>query len=612
MKHTFTCSLIILFTSLSFSSLALAGNLDSSPAKEVILQLKWKHQFQFAGYYAAVAKGFYSEVGLKVHLKELAPDSNVVDTIIGGKADFGIMDSDLIRSRSQGIPVVALGVIYQHSPLALVASSISGITELHHLTGKRVSLETHSADIYAMLKTATLPKHLLEVTDHHFNPNDLLTGQVDAMSVYTSDEIFLLRQENFKYRLFSPRNYGIDFYGDTLFTSEKMITEQPDLVEKFRKASIKGWNYALSHSDEIVNYIQEQYGSRHSREHLLFEAQITMDLVLSNLVEVGYMHEDRWKHIYEIYKSVGMIKGPVDFDSFIYKPEPDNSKFYNVIIAISLILIVISIVAIVYFFINRKLKRQISESNSLRKQLKDHAADLKRSNDALENFTAIASHDLQEPLRKIITFSTRIKQNAALKERESNYLERMESATKRMQTFIQDLLEFSKINAKPREFKQVDLNKIVLEVLSDLETQIEQTGGTVDVETLPTILADRFQIRQLFLNLISNAIKFHKEDSLPKVKIKSQLTPDGFWKISIKDNGVGFDTKYTSKILKPFERLHGRTEYEGSGMGLAICDKIVERHGGLIDVESSPGNDTTFHISLPQEPNKDTPSLDQH
>lgn len=134
----------------------------------------------------------------------------------------------------------------------------------------------------------------------------------------------------------------------------------------------------------------------------------------------------------------------------------------------------------------------------------------------------------------------------------------------------------------------------------------------MDVETLPTILADRFQIRQLFLNLISNAIKFHKEGSLPKVEIKSQLTPDGFWKISIKDNGVAFDTKYISKILKPFERLHGRTEYEGSGMGLAICDKIVERHGGLIDVESSPGNDTTFHISLPQEPNKNTPSLNKH
>ena len=603
MKNTFKHSFIILFSCFLFSPPALANSLDSGPAKEVTLQLKWKHQFQFAGYYAAVKKGFYREAGLKVHLKELGPDSNVVDIVVNGKADFGIMDSDLIRSRSQGIPIVALGVIYQHSPSALVASLSSGVTELHQLAGKRVSLETHSADIHAMLKTAGLTKNILKVSDHLFGPNDLLTDQVDAMSVYTSDEVFLLRQKNFKYRLFSPRNYGIDFYGDTLFTTEKIVADQPELVKKFRKASLKGWDYALSHTDELAHYIQEQYGNRHSREHLLFEAQITMDLVLSDLIEVGYMNKDRWKHIYEVYKSVGLIKEPVDFDSFIYKPATDQSKLYNVIIAISLTLMMTTVITVIYFFTNRKLKYQISESNSLKKQLKDYADNLKRSNDALENFAAIASHDLQEPLRKIIAFGDRIKENVTMEERENNYMERMQSATNRMQTFIQDLLEFSKINSKPREFIQVDLNKIFLEVLSDLETTIELTGGKATTETLPIILGDRFQIRQLFLNLLSNAIKFHKKDTPPSIQIKSHLTTDGFWKISIKDNGIGFDTKNVIKILKPFERLHGRTEYKGSGMGLAICDKIVERHGGLIDVESSPGNGATFHISLPQDSN---------
>ncbi len=606
-NYAFKHFLIILFTSLLFSSPTLA-NQKSGPIKEVTLQLKWKHQFQFAGYYAAVKKGFYSAAGLKVYLKELEPDSNVVDTVVNGEADFGIMDSDLIRIRSQGVPVVALAVIYQHSPLALVASSSSGIKELHQLAGKRVSLETHSADIHAMLKTANISKQVLKVTDHNFNPNDLLDGKVDAMSVYTSDEVFLLRQHNFKFRMFSPRNYGIDFYGDTLFTTEDMIAEQPDLVERFHKASLKGWDYALSHSDEIASYILEQYGNRHSRNHLLFESQITMDLVQSELLEVGYMHKDRWKHIYEVYKSVGMINGPVDINSFIYKPEPDNRVFYNVIVAISIVLMLITIITVIYFFANKKLRLQISESNSLRKQLKDHAADLERSNEALESFAAIASHDLQEPLRKIISFSDRVKQKVSIEEPERNYLERIQAATCRMQSFIQNLLEFSKINSKPREFKPVDLNKMISEVLSDLETRIEETKATVDVETLPTILADKFQIRQLFLNLLSNAIKFHQEGTPPKVKIKSQPTPDGFWKISIDDNGVGFDTKHTGTILKPFERLHGRTAYEGSGIGLAICDKIVERHGGFIDIESEPGNGTTFHISLPQDPDRYTPS----
>jgi signal transduction histidine kinase len=591
--------LILLFTGVLFSPPALAKAPENRPVREVTLQLKWKHQFQFAGYYAAIKKGFYREEGLKVHLKELGPDTNVVDTVINGKADFGIAISDLVRVRSQGVPVVALAVIYQHSSLALVASASSGITKLHQLAGKRVALETHSADIHAMLKKGNLKETVVR-DDHLFNPKYLLTEQIDAMSVYRSDEIFLLRQENFKYRLFSPRNYGIDFYGDTLFTTEKMIEDHPELVEKFRKASLKGWNYALSHADEIINYILEKYGKRHSREHLFFEAQKTMDLVMPDLLEVGYMHEDRWKHIYEIYQSVGMIEGPVDFDAFIYKPEPDFSKFYNIIIAISLTLLVITIVAVVYLFINRKLKLQIAESNSLRKQLKDHADDLKRSNEALENFALIASHDLQEPLRKIISFGDRIQQNVPMEDRESSYMERMQSATRRMQTFIKDLLEFSKINSKPREFKLIDLNEIVADVLSDLETRIEQTGAKVNVETLPTILADRFQIRQLFLNLLSNSMKFHKVDSPPIVEIKCQLTPEGFLKISIKDNGVGFDAQYAGKILQPFQRLNGRSEYEGSGMGLAICDKIVNRHNGFIDVESSPGKGATFYISLPQ------------
>lgn len=137
-------------------------------------------------------------------------------------------------------------------------------------------------------------------------------------------------------------------------------------------------------------------------------------------------------------------------------------------------------------------------------------------------------------------------------------------------------------------------------MLSDLETRIEQVGGTVDVETLPKIQADKFQIRQLFLNLISNAIKFHKADTSPQVEMTSQFTANGFLKISFKDNGVSFNIQYAKEILKPFERLHGIGEYAGSGMGLAICDKIVERHGGYINIESSPGNGSTFHISLPQ------------
>ena len=434
-QRLFKIFIVLLLSILSFSAPALAEN---PSVKNVTLQLKWKHQFQFAGYYMAIKKGFYRDAGIKVQLKEFSPNSNIANIVLSGEADFGVMDSDLIRIRSQGTPVVALGVIFQHSPLALVASSNSGIKELHQLKGKRVSLETHAVDIHAMLKATNPKESQIEASEHPFNPNAILTDQVDAISVYTTDEIFLLRQANFNYRLFSPRNYGIDFYGDTLFTTEKMIKSHPDLVEKFRTASMKGWKYAISHADEAVNYILETYGTRHSRDHLLFEAQNTMDLMQSDILEVGYMHLDRWKHIYEVYKSVGLVKDPVDFKSFIYKSKQDNRKFYNVIIAISIILLGTAIIAVTYIVINRKLKHQVNQSNLLKQQLKGYATDLKRSNEALEDFATIASHDLQEPLRKINYFSEKIKQSDAMENQGKYYIERMQAAVGRMQKFIQD------------------------------------------------------------------------------------------------------------------------------------------------------------------------------
>jgi signal transduction histidine kinase len=599
MQRLLNSFIVLLLISLSFSTPVLAEN---PPLKNVTLQLKWKHQFQFAGYYMAIKKGFYRDAGMKVQLKEFSPDSNVANIVLSGEADFGIMDSDLIRIRSQGAPVVALGVIYQHSPLALVASSNSGIKELHQLKDKRVSLETHSVDIHAMLKTANLKESDIKASEHHFNPNAILTDQVDAMSVYTTDEIFLLRQANFNYRLFSPRNYGIDLYGDTLFTTEKMIKNHPNLVEKFRAASSKGWKYAISHADEAVNYILETYGTRHSRDHLLFEAQNTMDLMQSDILEVGYMHLDRWKHIYNVYKSVDIVKNPVNFESFIYKSKQDNKKFYNVIIVISIILLGTAVIAVTYILINKKLKHQVNQSNLLKQQLKGYAADLKRSNDALESFATIASHDLQEPLRKIIFFGEKIKQIEGLETQGKHYIERMQAAVGRMQNFIKDLLELSKINSNPKPFKSLDLNKIISEVLTDMETRIEETKANIIIETLPRVLADKFQIRQLFLNLISNAIKFHREGVPPKIEIKSKSVHDGFWEISFKDNGVGFEINNAEKILKPFERLHGRSKYEGTGIGLAICDKIIERHGGHINIQSSPGQGSTFCVSLPNVP----------
>ena len=239
--------------------------------------------------------------------------------------------------------------------------------------------------------------------------------------------------------------------------------------------------------------------------------------------------------------------------------------------------------------------------------------ELTRSNAELENFARVASHDLQEPLRKIVAFGDRLKAKYGelLTTQGYDYLERMQNAAERMQTLIEDLLTLSRITTKAQPFVPVDLAQVTQEVLSDLEVRIEQTQGQVDVGKLPILDADPLQMRQLLQNLIGNALKFHQKLEPPRVKISSQLltgeapSPTGnsvkptLCQILVEDNGIGFDDKHQERIFTAFGRLHGRSEYEGTGMGLAICRKIVERHKGSITAKSQPGRGSTFIVTLP-------------
>jgi PAS domain S-box-containing protein len=241
------------------------------------------------------------------------------------------------------------------------------------------------------------------------------------------------------------------------------------------------------------------------------------------------------------------------------------------------------------------------------------AARLERSNRELQEFASVASHDLQEPLRKIQAFGDRLQARyaEALGEQGRDYLGRMQAAAGRMRTLINDLLNFSRVASKGQPFVAVDLARVTQEVLSDLEGRIQQTGARVEAGDLPTLDADPTQMRQLLQNLIGNAMKFHRAGESPVVRIHGRALPsppDGSngeaagpprCQITVQDDGIGFDEKYLDRIFNVFQRLHGRGVYEGTGMGLAICRKIVERHGGTITAESTPGRGATFVVTLP-------------
>ncbi len=227
--------------------------------------------------------------------------------------------------------------------------------------------------------------------------------------------------------------------------------------------------------------------------------------------------------------------------------------------------------------------------------------ELKRSNQDLQDFASIASHDLQEPLRKVIMFGDRLKAQLSkeMNDKALGYLERMSDAAARMQTLINELLLFSRVGSKAKPFVATNLEKIIHEVLSDLESRLNRTQAKIIIEDLPTVEADEVQMRQLFQNLISNALKFHKKNIPPVVSIQGNMTGTDVCEIMVCDNGIGFDEQYVGRIFKPFERLHGRSAYEGTGMGLAICKKIVKRHGGKITVTSQPNEGCKFSVTLP-------------
>ncbi len=241
-------------------------------------------------------------------------------------------------------------------------------------------------------------------------------------------------------------------------------------------------------------------------------------------------------------------------------------------------------------------------AETARRQAEDAAQALARANSELEQFAYIASHDLQEPLRKIQAFGRLLTASAAgpLDDQSRDYISRMDRAALRMQTLINDLLELSRVHRKGQPFELVDLNQIVRDVLQDLESRISQTQGQVTVGPLPALEADPTQMRQLFQNLIGNALKYRKPDAPPVVRVEAAPAPDsGAWNIEVRDNGIGFEQQYAERIFQPFQRLHGRDEYEGTGMGLAICRRIVERHAGTIDAQGRPGAGTTITVQLP-------------
>jgi PAS domain S-box-containing protein len=337
----------------------------------VVLQLKWKHQFQFAGYYAALENGYYAKHGLYVKLAEPSGDNEAVSAVINRQANYGIAASDLLIKFQMGFPIVVLANIFQHSPYVFLTLKNNGSDNIHDISGKQVMLEEHADELIAYLKSERIALNHINFVPHSFTPKDLINGEVFAMSAYSTDEPFLLKEAGIDYNIYNPRSSGIDFFGDVLFTSQQEIYEHPERVKAFRQASIEGWEYAMENQEEIIQLIYNKYSKRHSIEHLKFEAEQTERLIMPEVVEIGYVNEKRWRRIGEIYHELGMLPSDLSLNGFVYdqNPEPGFWMKYRTSIIIILITIIIAFIALRFYRMSQKLKKSNALIKRREKQL---------------------------------------------------------------------------------------------------------------------------------------------------------------------------------------------------------------------------------------------------
>ncbi len=334
----------------------------SQELKPIKLQLKWLHQFQFAGYYAAKEKGYYKDAGFDVEILQGNALNPPVDNVLKGKADFGVTGSDILNSFINKKPVVVVSVIFQHSPYIFMTLSDRNISSPSDLAGKTIMVSEDQGGrlLKALLLDEGIPIDSVNIIDHSWQIQDLIKGKADAQSAYITVEPQIMRKMGHQVSIINPINYGIDFYGDLLFTTVKMANSNPGTVEKFKEASLKGWQYAMSHPEEITEYILGLPGVKSrgiSREQLLYEAREMNKLILPELVEIGHMNPGRWQNMLNIYKQLGLAKKDVTIEGLLFRSSSTKKvEYFDYLLYVILVagfLFIINIIG------NWRLRKQV-------------------------------------------------------------------------------------------------------------------------------------------------------------------------------------------------------------------------------------------------------------
>jgi len=590
-----------------------------SDSKHVNLQLKWKHQFQFAGFYMAKELGYYDDVGLDVSIHD-GFKKNPYTAVESGEAEYAIASSTLVYEYLKGRPFKAIAVIYQNSPMIWLTRSDGHINKPSDFIGKTVMYNAHSLDnleLMEIFKQEGIDTSKINFIPSTYSPQCLIDKTCDAYSAFRSNEPYTLQKAGVAYHEVFPITYGLDFYGDILFTHTQYAQDHPQEVKAFRDASLKGWEYAFTHIQESAKLIQTKYATQKTLEHLIFEAKELKKQSLYPFVPLGHMNIGRFQHITDTFKKANFIDDPTLSPDFIFDPDTnkDIKRLKNIIFFTVGIILLMGLILWISRQYSLKLKNDVAQQTQKLRQLNEnleeriksrthqleesmHKAEMANASKSL--FLANMSHEIRTPLNAIIGFINILKKGEKDTKRH-HYLDVIETSSHSLLSIINDILDLSKIEGGKIDIDMQNFNpqQLIKDIVELFQAKADEKDITLTTEftsQMPSSLrSDPLRIKQILSNLLSNAIKFSPINSNISLIVSYDET---LLKVKVIDQGIGIAEDKQASVFDAFTQAEHSTtrEYGGTGLGLNISKQLAQLLDGDIHLSSKLEKGSTFEL----------------